>query len=242
MQIYISKSLEGLDYKSKYNLKDYTDSLQPLYIFGMYRDEDFEVLKNHQGECTIIWQGMDAKEINENWIERIKEVNNISISHWISESLNNYEIEHTVKYLSATKPNIKNHPNGDCIYFYSSDLSDESADYHGEYLLKRIKKRTGLKVIRAVYNSYTKRQLMNIYKKCFINLRLTKYDGCPNTNLEMGLMGRKSIFNGDLPHSIKWNDLDDICESIMTEYKKRNNDNKQVSIDFLNFINDNNLQ
>ncbi len=54
-------------------------------------------------------------------------------------------------------------------------------------------------------------------------------------------MGRKSIYNGSLPHSIKWTDVDSICQSILIEYENRNNDNKQVSKDFIKFINDNKL-
>jgi hypothetical protein len=238
MQIYRSESLEGLDYQSKYNLKDYTDSLAPLYIFGMYRNEDFEVLRNHKGECTIVWCGSDAKDLPTSWVSEIKKVNNISISHWIKQSLYKHGIESEIKYLNATLPIINNYPNGDCIYFYSSD---EANEVYGEKYLVPIMNRTGLKVIRATYGMFDKEQLQEVYKKCFINLRLTEHDGTPHTNLEMGLMGRKSIFNGDLPHSIEWNDLDDICANIMYEYKNRHNDNKHISIGFLNFINDNKL-
>jgi hypothetical protein len=51
----------------------------------------------------------------------------------------------------------------------------------------------------------------------------------------MGLMGRKSIYNGDLAHSIKWENIDDICESIMNEYNNRHLTDS-VSKDFYNFV------
>jgi hypothetical protein len=51
----------------------------------------------------------------------------------------------------------------------------------------------------------------------------------------MGLMGRKSIYNGDLPHSIRWEGIDDICESILNEYNHRHIADS-VSKDFYNFV------
>ncbi len=44
MQYYRSKSLAGLHYKAKYKLKTYTNLNEPLVIFGMYREKDYEVL------------------------------------------------------------------------------------------------------------------------------------------------------------------------------------------------------
>jgi hypothetical protein len=48
----------------------------------------------------------------------------------------------------------------------------------------------------------------------------------------MGLMGRKSIFNGNLPNSIKWNSVDDIYQNIMKEYNLRQLPNKHVTESF----------
>lgn len=222
-QCYISESLNGLDFKAKYNLSDYMDSSKPLIIFGMYRPEDLEVYARHKSDLILVWQGMDAKSLSKEWISVIKrrKATHYSISHWIRNSLNSYGIENISMPISATIPNLSPCPKGDCIYFYSSQLSEESANYYGEYMIDEIKARTGLQVIKTFHGLHTKEKIIELYKKCFINLRLTKYDGCPNTNLEMGLMGRRSVFNGNIPGSIKWNDLDDICENIVDEFVNR---------------------
>jgi hypothetical protein len=52
----------------------------------------------------------------------------------------------------------------------------------------------------------------------------------------MGLMGRRSIFNGKIPHSIKWKGIEDICQSIMSEYETRHEDNIQIAKDIYNYI------
>ncbi len=92
-------------------------------------------------------------------------------------------------------------------------------------------------IIRAGYDTFTREELVSVYSQCFINLRLTPHDGCPNTNIEMGLMGRRSIYNGDLPASISWHSVDDICENILLEYSLREFSNKEVSKIYHTFVN-----
>jgi len=237
-QCYISESLEGLDFRTRYGLTDYVDSGKPLIIFGLYRPEDFDVFRNHQSEITVVWQGIDARELSPESVELLhsKKAKHYTLSHWLKESLDRYGIESEIKPISATVANLEPCTKGDFIYFYSSNNSESSLDLYGAEMLSEIRKRTGLTIIRANYGLYERDELIDIYKQCFINLRLTKYDGCPNTNLEMGLMGRRSIFNGDVPGSIKWNDVDDICENIIDEYSNRHKPetiSKQVK-DFLN--------
>lgn len=238
-QAYISKSLAGLYFRKIYKLKKYTDSSKPLVMFGMYRTRDMDVYLSHKSDLVLVWQGCDARDLTDEWAELLKMRNctHYAISHWIANRLKKHGIKYKQLPISATKPKLNVCKRGDAIYFYSSDLSPLSARYHGEYFIEQIKERTGIEVIRATLKTYSKDELYKIYEKCFINLRLTKYDGCPNTNLEIGLMGRKSIFNGHIPHSIKWKTIDDICESIMYEYEHRHEDNTHIAEDIYNYMN-----
>lgn len=243
-QCYISPSLAGLDFKTKYGFTDYLDSSKPLALFGMYREEDLDVFRSHKGLITLIWQGSDAKNIPVLYLEELrkKPARHIAISHWNSASLKKYGIDHECIAVSATIDNLQPCPRGDSIYFYSSDESKESADLYGEYMLEEIKNRTGLNIIRGTLTTFNKEELVEMYKKCFINLRLTKYDGCPNTNLEMGMMGRRSVFNGLIPHSLAWGSVEDICETIMREYENRHLDNSYISKDIKEFLRINQLK
>lgn len=239
MQCYISKSLEGLDFRTRYGLTPYTDRDAPLIMFGMYRDEDFDILRRHDSTVTLVWQGMDAREINPAWLPFLKSshVNHISISHWITESLNGYGIQSKYLPVSATSANIYPVKRGNSIYLYHSDDLESSRAYYGAHFIPEIEARTGLRVQTAILGEYSKDALRRLYADCFINLRLTQYDGCPNTNLEMGLMGRRSIFNGHIPHSIPWQNIDDICASIMAEYERRHEPNDHISNDIADFLN-----
>jgi hypothetical protein len=61
----------------------------------------------------------------------------------------------------------------------------------------------------VIFNSYNKKDLINIYSKCFIGLRLTNNDGNANTIQELGLMGIRCIH------------IDNIFPNVIT-YKKNN--------------------
>lgn len=237
-QGHISESLYGLDYKDKYQLTDYLDSLKHLYIFGMYRDYDLDVFNSHNSDITIIWCGSDAKNLTKDWAKQIKSkknVRHISMSGWVQESLLKHKISSKIIQINAVKiiPELSNYPNGDFIYFYSSDNAPKV--YNEEYIPQIIEK-TKIPILRGSISVYDKKTLYEIYRKSFLNLRLTTHDGVPNTNLEMGLMGRKSIYNGDLPYSIKWKNIDSICDSIMEEYENRKKDNIDVSKEYIKFI------
>jgi hypothetical protein len=237
LQAHVSQSLEGLDFKGRYGMKSYFDSTRPLHIFGMYRYDDLKIYLEHPDEVTLIWQGMDAKTLQ--WAEDIKSrtAKHIAISHWIKNSLDAYGIKSTYAPVSATIGPANPIPRGDKIYFYTSRISQESSDYYGEFMIDEIHRRTGIEIITTDCNTYTKSALHEVYSSCFINLRLTEYDGLPNTNLEMGLLGRRSVFNGYVPGSIAWNSIDDICESVMKEYHSRHKDNSAISNEVEKFVN-----
>ena len=104
-----------------------------------------------------------------------------------------------------------------------------------------IKKRTKHKIIEANHTTYKPDQLDEIYKSCFLGLRLTKHDGLPNTVLELGLMGRNCIHNGNIPNCLNYNTVEDIIQIINEEYKKREIKSKNIVDDVYDFLNiDNN--
>ena len=57
----------------------------------------------------------------------------------------------------------------------------------------------------------------NIYKHCYIGLRLTPHDGNANQVIELGLMGIKTVYNGGGPSSLPYKSLNDIINHIENE-------------------------
>jgi hypothetical protein len=236
MQAHISESLAGLEKGliEKYQLKEYISSILPIIFMGMYREEDLVLLASHVGTSTIVWFGSDAKDLPDDWIKFVKDARNIAVSHQVQETLQAKGIDSIWCPINAVIPH---HwplvPNGDKIFWYSGN----APEYYGESLINEIKERINIPIIRAGHDTFTKEQLVDVYSQCFVNLRLTEHDGCPNTNIEMGLMGRKSIYNGDLPASIPYQSVDDICRIIMFEFKFRNLDNTTISKIYHKFVN-----
>ena len=236
MQAHISESLAGLDKGliEKFNLTPYESPIIETIFMGMYREEDLMLLATHLGGSTIVWFGSDAKDLPEDWIKFMKDSVNIAVSHQVLETLASKGIEAIWCPINAVIPH---HwplvPNGDKIFWYSGN----APEYYGQDIINEIKERINIPIIRAGHDTFTKEQLVDVYSQCFLNLRLTEHDGCPNTNIEMGLMGRRSIYNGDQPATIPWRSVDDICQSIMREYSTRHVDNVYISNIYHNFVN-----
>jgi hypothetical protein len=106
---------------------------------------------------------------------------------------------------------------GDEIYAY---VPDSAREFYGGDIIDKIAKKCRYKinVIRSS-SQLSKEELKNTYKRCFCGLRLTPHDGIANTVMELGLMGRMCIYNGEVPNAIKWvdGDIDGIVDNINKE-------------------------
>jgi hypothetical protein len=235
IQAHISQSLEGLELGliEKYGLMPYEDCKDECVFFGMYREEDFnKIILQHPSRSAIVWFGSDALNLPTEWIDYVKQTTNITVSKQVQATLKAKGIDSIYRPINAVIPSqFMNVPNGDALFWYYGN----APEFYGLELIDEIEQRLSIPIVRVGYNALSKDSLINVYKQCFLNLRLTPHDGCPNTNIEMGLMGRKSIYNGDLPCSIKWDSIDSICNTIETEYQNRKNDNTIISQEFINF-------
>lgn len=219
----------------KYGLKPVTSLTQPCVLWGAYTKADYDFIRLHKAPVILVFRGADAtqiKKFNKNLLKIPVKVYAPGI--FVSNTLTKYGVDHEILPLTGCPIDIDVEPRGDHIYHYGNI---KGTSYYGNHLLEGIEKRTGLKVIKAHKNTYTREGLFDVYRQCFIGLRLTLHDGLPNTVLELGMMGRRSIYNGDIPHSISWQGINDICDSIMQEYKHGDKDNERISRDIKNHIN-----
>jgi hypothetical protein len=238
-QCYTSESMKSFKMKlyNKYNFKEYNDINYPAVFFGMYRDEDYEVLKNHNSESIVIWCGSDSMIINDARLKILKnkKINHIAMSEFISKDLKKLKIKHKILPITPTiTSDITPHIKGDCVYVYTSKKNPK---FYGQHIIDEIKKIIKIDIIVANSDTYSRSELIDVYKKCFIGLRLTEHDGLPNTVVELGLMGRRCIYNGNMPNCIKWSNINDICHNIIKEYNNRNVDDIElIHNDMKNYI------
>jgi hypothetical protein len=215
---------EGL--KKKYNFEEYTNRQEPLFILGCY---DWRAWSNiclrHESLVVLCFAGLDSQvltdPLNTFWVKEFKKHSNIkyiATSHWIKEDLERVGLPfYKVPVTPFAHNDIKPYKLGDSIYMYKPNV-----ERYGSELYHKIKERLPqynfIEADGCTKNS--RKELLKIYRKCFLGLRLMDHDGFATTVCEMGLMGRRVIHNGDHPNCIHYNknNIDDIIEKIRSEY------------------------
>jgi hypothetical protein len=109
---------------------------------------------------------------------------------------------------------------GKCIYIYNGYTKGNEQIYGKLIYQKVINLIPEYKYIFSNDLNVEYNKMPNIYSKCFIGLRLTKYDGNANTVQEFNAMNIPIIFNGN--GGIKWNNINDIIY-IIKKYDNNNN-------------------
>lgn len=218
----------------RYKLTNIDNDTDPVVMFGMYKPEDFEFYRKHKGKVIALWCGSDGMKITSERVNIIKsrKATHVVSSKFTADDLTRWGIPYKVVPFTPALPDLKVKPRGDHIYHYGT-----RGDFYKLSWVPKIEKYTKLKVIKAGHDTYTRKELIKVYENCFIGLRLTDHDGLPTTVVELGLMGRRCIHNGNTPHSLPYTNMFDVCDHILEEYRNRKDCNKKISTDWHNYIN-----
>lgn len=210
------------------------DPNKPIIMFGLYDKNDFITLLNHKSKSLIIFGGTDTyiqkydfhlkkmqllKKLIHKRNQTNKEIKLVSISKFISEDLKQLKLSfQTSVWYSFDKKKFKPTIKGPHIYIY---LPKNRKNFYGYHIFKILNQMLDFRFI--IGDGTTKHEnIQNLYKKCFIGLRLVEHDGSATTVQELGLMGIKTIHNGSLPSSLNYESIDDIKNHILSESKKIN--------------------
>ena len=238
---YISPAL--IKFKDKlineYNLIEFNDkniniNNEKILVFGLYRPCDFVFLNKYinTNKIIIMWGGTDAKNIKFNKKINLYKYNNIkhiAISNHIYNLLSNLEFQN-IKQVHLRLLNYNNYNNISLnlikknVYIYTHIRINHAKETYGyDTYIELIKKMPHINFIIA-HGQYSNSEIIDIYKLCFIGIRLTMFDGNANTVQELGLLGLNCIHNGEFPNSLEWNNIDDIIFHINKEFYQ--NDDK----------------
>jgi len=229
----------------KWNLAEYTNTDQPAVFLGMYPGEDRWALREHKSMAIVVWAGSDSMDV-----KNIGEFNKPNIIHiacnkYISDDLINAGITDfkfmPITVLNQEKLRIVPVPLGDKIYVYPKDIKPnrQYKDFYGSETVNNLFNVFGEgRFILANPTSYTHDKLYKeIYPKCFIGLRFVPHDGLSETVIEMGLFGRRVIYNGVEPNVIPYNNLEDIINIIKSEEKNIGKIHVELAESVRNYIN-----
>lgn len=235
-QIYTSPGVADFEARiqKRYNLIPYTNPKEPAIFYGCFSAAPPTILA-HKSLAIVLWAGTDVLRLlkafaKPDWgqTKHYKEIAKRSNIHHICRSKclqNDFDSVglkyHFLRVSPVISEYFQNTVLGSDIYCYGAARKPEK--YGGE-IIERLKVDfPGIKfrdhcLQHETYLPYEK--IYKIYQKCFLGLRFTQHDGLPNTVLEMGLMGRNCIFNGDLPNSLSYETYEDIKKLIIQEYNK----------------------
>jgi len=137
--------------------------------------------------------------------DRIKHV---AWSHWIISDLEAVGLEVTKRAVfPVTFDWLKFEPESQGKIYHYHPRDRNRYHVYGTDVVNNIEKRNlSGRFVKTCWGHLKPQspQLYNAYKSCSFGVRLTEHDNMALSCVEMGLMGRKSIFNGNIPCAIPW--------------------------------------
>ncbi len=192
--------LKKYDFDGYYDPYSRNDRGVPIVVFGCYGRGTKNDIMNHPGLVVIVWSGSDSTRLHEvgDFVHYIKDntdrIFHIAHSHWIQTDLKHWGIPYidrvvfpvdlsSYKFEEQQGKNVYHYGSKDRPWFYGSHLMRKLRD-------KWSKPKHLPKVIITNYGGYGKDELYEIYKDCFVGVRLTEHDNMALSCVELGLMGR----------------------------------------------------
>ena len=240
-QVRCSKSLSFFEkrFKSRYALVSYRSSRAPALFFGCYRDKDVRAIAEHAALGIVIWGGsdaMDSKTVSA--LEALDRpsgnpIHHIAISSFVSDDLKSLGIPHLRRNVCLTNPDsFRPEPLGHKVYVYGGPKSGTRAHFYGLDRLSEIGERlphVTFVVGHTSPSSFPHEHMAAVYRECCVGLRLTPHDGCSSTVVELGLMGRRCVWNGDLPNAVPWQSTASVVSAIEKELTLQGTTNRALA-------------
>ncbi len=234
-------------FMQKYNLKEYNSqkhAQEPAIFFGCYALTNFNQglndvfnIHGHAGLAVIFWGGSDAFDFKNillgpknpripEWItgacrgmidgDRFK---HIAQSQYIVDDLAALGRKSTLLPIStAIHDDFTPTPLGKKVYIY---INPGNPNFYGAHLVPEIRKRLPeFEFLEVRFGDHKFDQMSQVYDECFIGMRLTPHDALPHTVIEMGLKGRRCLWNGGAPNAIPFMSSCDIVNAVISESQK----------------------
>ena len=197
----------------KYGFTLYMDKTKPVVFFGLYGILAKNQCMNNTSLVVIVWSGSDSLRLHEHtdfvaWCKRNEHrVFHIAHSWWIQKDLEHFGLKYIDRVvLPADLSRFKFEPGHENkVYHYGNK---DRLWYYGTDVMQKIRQKweknrlaPKVEIVTSIWG-YRQDELYEIYKRAFIGVRLTEHDNMALTVLEMALMGRPSIFNGNVPGAI----------------------------------------
>ncbi len=216
------------DFMARWGLVPYYDRRQPAVFFGCYGDRELTLMKRHVAPALVVWLGGDfaLHGHRELFRHRPDQFTHIAIGKWLEADLAAAELPYKRVNLigSPLLRTLKPVPLGSAVYSYIPHGNGKADNYGAEMLAEVQRLRPDVEYIvhtnrprrtmgRTIVN-VPREQMPEVYARCCLGLRFTAHDGGAETAVELGIMGRHCVHNGDIPNGIRWTGADDAVRAI----------------------------
>lgn len=245
-QAYIASCVRSFEaeFRSKFELEPYKDPNTPAVFFGCYppakanRRPDISLVAQHRALGIVVWCGGDAmyaagaRKRDYAKVFSNPNIRHVAMSRFISNDLSSLGVKHIQLPICPTiEVDYAPTPLGPHVYIYLG--AHANTEFYGGSVFKAVKAALPQFSYEICYSGPPDHHLLSempqIYSRCFIGLRLTKHDGLANTVVQLGLMGRRCIWNGGLPNCIPWSNTQDVVSAILEESKHIGETNTDVA-------------
>lgn len=201
-------------FMDRWHLRPLVNVNAPAVFFGCYGSSQLLQVQRHRSEIIMVWLGSDFALTGDHKIWDQDNIHHVAIGPWIEKDLHERGISFRRFNIigSPLVDELSVEPLGTAVYSY---VPSKKRDFYGADLVAETMERLpdvefivhdGLKVPQSA--------MPDVYRRCCCGMRLLKHDGGSETVIEMGLMGRMSIHNGDTPASIPWDGVGDVVRQI----------------------------
>lgn len=201
-QVRVSPSIPYYDdkFRKRYGLNPYSTPFLPAFFFGCYTREDLKAIQDHTATAVVIWAGTDALNMRKALEGGGKHpfgpnVHHVAISSFIEDDLKALGIPFKSLPLCCVdeafwKPTPRAGKRG--IYAFVPADADEK--YGGPFIRELQSLLPEFDWVIHTNRDATPERMREMYEKCFIGVRAVRHDGLSNTKIEMGLMGRITVY------------------------------------------------
>lgn len=220
----------GKSLKAKYQLADYHDKYSPAFFYGCYRKEDRDAILQHKSIAVLIWGGSDAMHtshmqiLKNTYRPEDSKIFHIAPSSFIAEDLRRFNLKYyRFNIYPKEEKNFNPCPLGQKVYFYSSHRRDDRRKFYGIDYIQSLQRALPTVEFVEGYSSprtHSFESMPDIYKECAVGVRLVPHDAGSCTVVELALMGRRTIWNGNFPGAIKYRNLQDVVRGIEQELSR----------------------
>lgn len=245
IQGFVSSAVDGHPnyFLEKFGLRPYFSENEPAVFFGCYPygrghpRKDIQTILGHKSLAIVVWRGGDIlaattkKRRQYKVLLNKRNIRHVAISNFIEKDLHFLGKRYVrLNITGCYLDNFESCPLGNSIYTY---CPVGVSVYNFELVNKLIGIFPDIKFIvtgRGRPEQCNFEHIKSLYAKCFLGIRLTNHDGLSATVLQLGLMGRRCIWNGDLSNAIPYSSIDDIVKKIKLEKSRIGTTQDSVSL------------